>query len=92
MGKNVIVNLILLVGFLLVGGFAVGTANPEWVRVVDLSEGDYIAVPDYETGSIKYEKITSIRQHEPGRVYDMEIEGTHNFIANDINKQWGMFK
>ncbi|MCK5321107.1 VCBS repeat-containing protein [Candidatus Pacearchaeota archaeon] len=84
MNKNIFMNLILLVGLLLVGGFAVGTANPEWVRVVDLSEGDYIAVPDYETGSIKYEKITSIRQHEPGRVYDMEIEGTHNFIANDI--------
>jgi len=31
-----------------------------------------------------FDKITSITAHEPQQVYDLEIEGTHNFIANDI--------
>jgi len=43
-----------------------------------------IAVPDYKTGAIKWEKIASIKQLEPQHVYDLSIEGTRNFIANDI--------
>ncbi|MCS4541756.1 MAG: hypothetical protein HY929_05485 [Euryarchaeota archaeon] len=33
---------------------------------------------------IKWAKIVSIKVHEPQQVYDLEIENTHNFIANDI--------
>ena len=29
-------------------------------------------------------KIVSINEHDPQHVYDLAIEGTHNFIANDI--------
>ena len=43
-----------------------------------------IAVPDYSTGAIKWEKIASIKALEPQHVYDLSIEGTRNFIANDI--------
>jgi len=43
-----------------------------------------IAVPDYSTGAIKWEKIASIKTLEPQHVYDLSIEGTRNFIANDI--------
>ena len=46
--------------------------------------GDEIAVPDYSTGAIKWQKISSIKQLEPQHVYDLSIEGTRNFIANDI--------
>jgi len=46
--------------------------------------GDEIAVPDYSTGAIKWEKIASIKTLEPQHVYDLSIEGTRNFIANDI--------
>ena len=43
-----------------------------------------IAVPDYETNTIKWERISSIKTLEPQHVYDLSIEGTRNFIANDI--------
>ncbi len=55
-----------------------------WIEVQYLKVGDEIAVPDYSTGTIKWEKITSINTLEPQHVYDLAIEGTRNFIANDI--------
>ena len=33
---------------------------------------------------ITFEKIASIKTLEPQHVYDLSIEGTRNFIANDI--------
>ena len=56
----------------------------KWLEVRYLQEGMEIAVPDYEKGAIKWEKIASIKQLEPQHVYDLSIEGTRNFIANDI--------
>jgi len=56
----------------------------EWTKVSELEEGDSIAVPDYETGEVKWEMIKEIKQHSSQHVYDLAIEGTHNFIANDI--------
>ena len=56
----------------------------EWIEVRDLSVGMEIAVPDYSTGAIKWEKISSIKQLDPQHVYDLSIEGTRNFIANNI--------
>ena len=56
----------------------------EWTEVRYLKVGDEIAVPDYSTGAIKWEKISSIKTLEPQHVYDLSIEGTRNFIANDI--------
>ena len=41
-----------------------------------------IAVPDGD--GIKWEKIKSINVLDEQHVYDLAIEGTHNFIANDI--------
>ena len=55
-----------------------------WIEVRYLKVGDEIAVPDYSTGAIKWEKIASIKTLEPQHVYDLSIEGTRNFIANDI--------
>ncbi len=37
-----------------------------------------------ENSDITFEKITSIKVLDKQQVYDLEIEGTHNFIANDI--------
>ena len=56
----------------------------KWVEVRNLKEGDYISVPDYKTNTIKWAKIASIKTLEPQHVYDLSIEGTRNFIANDI--------
>ncbi|MBI2650740.1 hypothetical protein HYX04_05530, partial [Candidatus Woesearchaeota archaeon] len=55
-----------------------------WIEVRYLKEGMEIAVPDYSTNTIKWEKIASIKALEPQHVYDLNIEGTRNFIANDI--------
>jgi len=56
----------------------------KWLKVIYLQPGIEIAVPDYSQNTIKWEKIVSIKILEPQRVYDIEVEGTHNFIANDI--------
>ncbi|MEK6808743.1 MAG: hypothetical protein AABY14_03595, partial [Nanoarchaeota archaeon] len=56
----------------------------QWIEVRYLKEGDEIAVPNYETGRIKWEKIKSIKPLPPQHVYDLAIEDTRNFIANDI--------
>jgi len=54
----------------------------EWVKVSELEEGMDIAVSDGD--GIKFEKIINIETHLPQHVYDLMIENTHNFIANDI--------
>ncbi|MBI2647165.1 hypothetical protein HYW99_01695, partial [Candidatus Woesearchaeota archaeon] len=56
----------------------------QWIEVRYLKAGDEIAVPDYESNTIKWQKIISIKQLEAQHVYDLSIEGTRNFIANDI--------
>ena len=50
----------------------------------EIFKGFEIAVPDYSTDAIKWKKIISIKALEPQHVYDLSIEGTRNFIANDI--------
>jgi len=55
-----------------------------WIEVNDLSVGDEIAVPDYSSNTIKSEKIAAITALEPQHTYDLSIEGTRNFIANNI--------
>ncbi|MBU2544034.1 ATP-binding protein, partial [Patescibacteria group bacterium] len=56
--------------------------NGKWVKVMYLKAGDAIAVQNGET--IAWEKIKSIEQLPAERVYDIEVEGTHNFVANGI--------
>ncbi|KKW09488.1 MAG: hypothetical protein UY44_C0001G0053 [Candidatus Kaiserbacteria bacterium GW2011_GWA2_49_19] len=62
-----------------------GTAfvkHGEWLKVKELRVGQYIAVAHGEVPA--WEKITSISLLPQERVYDVEIEDTHNFIGNDI--------
>jgi len=47
-------------------------------------KGFEIAVPDYESRTIRWQKVSSIKTLDPQHVYDLSIEGTRNFIANDI--------
>lgn len=65
-----------------------------WYKVSDLVAGVEIAVPserpnaDFD-GSIKpsgilWDKIVSIKPVGREQVYDIEVEGTHNFVGNDI--------
>jgi len=59
----------------------------EWVKVIHLIPGDEIAV--FEPSTLNFEqvlwdKVESIEYIGEEQVYDIEVENTHNFIANDI--------
>ncbi|MBU1089138.1 hypothetical protein KKA02_04665, partial [Patescibacteria group bacterium] len=54
----------------------------EWTKVIYLSVGDEIAVAD--GNKLNWQKIKSIEELPPQQVYDIEVEGTHNFVANGI--------
>ncbi|MEK7144719.1 MAG: NYN domain-containing protein, partial [Patescibacteria group bacterium] len=54
-----------------------------WRKVSELKEGQMIATTGANGKSI-YERIISIEPVAEEDVYDVEIEGTHNFIGNGI--------
>ncbi len=54
-----------------------------WTKVSELSVGMKIAVPDIESG-FSWDEIVSIKPVGREVVWDIEVEGTHNFIGNDI--------
>ncbi len=58
--------------------------NSRWIKVKDLSPGMEIAVPNENADGIKFVKIKEINVLEEQHVYDLAIENTYNFIANDI--------
>ena len=49
---------------------------------IEYNENEYLKLS--QGSDIKFEKIVSIKTLEPQHVYDLSIEGTRNFIANDI--------
>ncbi|PIQ06983.1 MAG: hypothetical protein COW72_01375, partial [Candidatus Nealsonbacteria bacterium CG18_big_fil_WC_8_21_14_2_50_37_10] len=55
-----------------------------WVKVAYLSEGDEIAVANDDLTGTKFIKIKRISLLSPEQVYDIEVEGTHNFVGNGI--------
>ena len=50
----------------------------KWVKVKDLTVGVTIATKD------GWEKVVSIKKLDEQQVYDIEVENTHNFVANGI--------
>ena len=53
-----------------------------WTKVKGIKEGDEIAVT---TGTqAVWDKIIKIEKLPAEKVYDIEVEGTHNFVGNDI--------
>ena len=54
-----------------------------WTKVAKLKEGQEIAVLG-KNGKPVWDKITSMRELPSEDVFDIEVEGTHNFIGNDI--------
>ncbi|MBI2591269.1 MAG: tail fiber domain-containing protein [Candidatus Brennerbacteria bacterium] len=58
--------------------------NAIWTKVVYLEEGDEIAIATDDFKKVEFVKISHIIQLPPEQVYDIEVEGTHNFIANGI--------
>jgi len=59
-----------------------GVKSGQWIKVRELREGQMIAVAHGD--KVVWEKIVEIKQLPAERVYDIEVEGTHNFVANDI--------
>ena len=50
----------------------------EWVKVADINLGADIATVD------GWERVVAIERTEAEQVYDIEVAGTHNFVANGI--------
>src|SRR3989338_4072586 len=61
----------------------VKTGNGKWTKVMYLAEGQHIAVRG-SSGNAAWDRIEKIERLPVERVYDIEVEGTHNFIGNDI--------
>ena len=54
-----------------------------WYKVSDLRPGVEIAVPS-KTGNVIWDEIVSVTPVGREHVYDIEVEGTHNFVGNGI--------
>ncbi|MEW6610867.1 MAG: hypothetical protein AB1352_04575, partial [Patescibacteria group bacterium] len=55
-----------------------------WTQVKYLRVGQEIAIMDEHGGAAVWDKIVKIEHLPEERVYDIEVEGTHNFIGNGI--------
>ena len=67
--------------------------DAQWRKVTDIKVGQKIAVTaaDFDRSSdrmfrssIKFDEIVSIKKVDREQVYDIEVEGTHNFVGNGI--------
>ena len=64
--------------------------NATWLKVIYLKPGMQIAVADTDNSnygsstSIGWDEIVSIEPTGEKQVYDLSIEGMHNFVANGI--------
>ncbi|HNR81648.1 MAG TPA: hypothetical protein PKK37_04385, partial [Candidatus Pacearchaeota archaeon] len=62
----------------------------KWTKVIYLSVGDEIATVSLDhrlsnsEPEVSWEKISSIEYVGQEQVYDIEVAGTHNFVANEI--------
>ena len=55
-----------------------------WIRLDKLSIGDKIAIPSMFESNIYWDRIKSIEEIGFDDVYDLTVDGVHNFVANDI--------
>ncbi|MEK7537082.1 MAG: hypothetical protein AAB584_01415, partial [Patescibacteria group bacterium] len=55
----------------------------KWTKVALLQKGDKIAVTNNGNYAV-WDAISNIELLPPEQVYDIEVEGTHNFIGNNI--------
>ncbi len=55
-----------------------------WTKVADICEGMEIATADENSGRAVWERIAKIEKLPAEQVYDIEVEGTHNFVGNGI--------
>ncbi|MBF0387752.1 MAG: hypothetical protein HQL20_07855 [Candidatus Omnitrophica bacterium] len=55
----------------------------QWTIAANLAAGQMVAVVG-DNGKPVFERIESIDHTPPEQVWDIEVEGTHNFVGNDI--------
>ncbi|MFH2022037.1 MAG: hypothetical protein ABIJ33_02010, partial [Patescibacteria group bacterium] len=62
--------------------FNLGRKQVAWKKVGDLQAGMGIAIEN--DGHLDWDEIVSVKKVGRERVYDIEVEGTHNFVGNGI--------
>ena len=62
--------------------FTLGRKKAVWKRVTELKTGVKIAIE--KDGKLDWDEIVSVAKVGRERVYDIEVEGTHNFVGNGI--------
>lgn len=62
--------------------FKLGQNKAVWKRVSELTAGVKIAIE--KDGKLQWDEIVEIKSVGRERVYDIEVAGTHNFVANGI--------
>ena len=62
--------------------FNLGTKKAVWKKVTELATGVKIAVE--KDGVLDWDEIVEIKSIGRERVYDIEVEGTHNFVAGHL--------
>src|SRR3989338_6188490 len=75
----------------------VGTGTTKWKKVSEIKVGEKIAVTkewdirddakgkfNIGTGTLDFDEIISIKKVGREKVWDIEVEGTHNFVGNGI--------
>lgn len=56
-----------------------------WAALANLKPGDRIAIPrSYPSTDVFWDEVKNIEPAGTAEVYDMEVPGTHNFVANGI--------
>ena len=56
--------------------------SQKWTKVKALKAGSQIAV--YDNGVLAWDEVVSVKSVGRERVYDIEVENSHNFVANNI--------
>jgi len=62
--------------------FKLGQKQAVWKKVTELKTGLKIAIES--DGKLEWDEIVGIKSVGRERVYDIEVEGTHNFVGNGI--------
>jgi len=56
--------------------------NQRWTKVKNLKIGAQIAV--YDNGALAWDEVVSVKSVGREKVYDIEVENSHNFVGNGI--------
>jgi hypothetical protein len=62
--------------------FKLGQKEVVWKKVSELKTGVKIAIE--KNGKVEWDEVAEIKAVGRERVYDIEVEGTHNFVGNGI--------